>query len=62
MNDKFIFGMFAIGAVTFLQIVAWLCGHNGQVFALTSAVIGGVSGVLLGIKIARNGGGAILKK
>jgi len=47
------FGMYAIGVVSVLQGVAWLCGHDGQVFALTSAVIGGVTGVILGFSIAK---------
>ena len=44
MQDKTIISLTAIIAVTLLQIVAWQCGHNGQVFALTSAIIGGVTG------------------
>ena len=37
--------------VTALQITAWALGYNGTVFALTSSVIGGITGFALGIKI-----------
>jgi len=47
------FGMFAIGIVAGLQVVAWFCGHDGSVFALTSAIIGGVTGSVLGFEIAK---------
>ena len=47
------FGMFAIGTVAILQGLAWITGHNGTVFALTSAVIGGVTGAVLGFTIGK---------
>lgn len=53
MNDKFIFGSVAIVCATGLQCAAWFFGYNGQVFALTSLVIGGVTGTLLGFKISK---------
>lgn len=37
--------------VTALQITAWTLGYNGSVFALTSSVIGGITGFALGFKI-----------
>lgn len=48
------FGMFAIGVVAALQGVAWVMGEDGMVFALTSAVIGGVTGGILGFSIGKN--------
>jgi len=47
------FGMFAIGTVAILQCIAWCTGHDGTVFALTSAVIGGVTGAILGFTIGK---------
>jgi len=44
VEDKTVLSLAAIAAVTTLQVVAWSCGHNGQVFALTSAIIGGITG------------------
>lgn len=48
--DKTIIGLTGIVAVTVLQCAAWLGGFDGQVFALTSAVIGGVVGVTFGFR------------
>jgi len=48
MNEKCIIGLSGILCVTGLQIAAWIMGFNGQVFALTGAVIGGVVGYFLG--------------
>jgi uncharacterized membrane protein YqgA involved in biofilm formation len=45
------FGMFAIGIVAIIQGIAWICGQDGMVFALTSAVIGGVTGTILGFSV-----------
>jgi len=42
------FGVVAITSVAIMQVVAWACGHNGTVFALTSAVIGGITGSIFG--------------
>lgn len=44
IQDKTIIGIVGICAVVILQCMAWASGHNGQVFALTSAVIGGITG------------------
>lgn len=49
--DKYVFGMYVIAVVAILQGIAWLFNKNGAVFAFTSAVIGGVAGVILGIKL-----------
>jgi len=45
---KLIIGLAGMGCVTFLQVMAWYMGHNGTVFALTSTVIGGVTGYFIG--------------
>lgn len=51
MNEKLIFGMYAITIVAILQGVAWYVGFNGQMFALTALVIGGVIGSIFGFSI-----------
>jgi len=53
-NAKWYFGGFVIACVSLLQIVAWAGGHDGQVFALTSAAIGGIAGALLGIDFGKS--------
>ena len=53
MTDKMIFGMFAISIVAILQIVAWIMGFNGQVFAFTSLCIGAIAGSLLGFNFGK---------
>lgn len=53
MNDKTKFGMFVIGVVALLQIIAWCFNFNGQVFAFTSLIIGLVTGVILDFKFHR---------
>jgi len=55
MEDKTIIGVVGICGVVILQCVAWASGHNGQVFALTSAVIGGITGFTFGLKTGNNG-------
>lgn len=55
MNDlqsKLFFGGFVLTLVTAIQLYAWATGHNGQVFALTSAAMGGITGALLGFKFS----------
>ena len=47
-NAKTVFAMFVISIVAILQVVAWLMGFNGQVFAFTSLIIGLVTGSCLG--------------
>lgn len=51
MEDKykFYFGMYICTIVAAVQLFAWHFGHNGQVFALTSLVIGGIAGAIFGI-------------
>ena len=51
MNDLLKFGMFVIAVVATLQITAWVLGFNGQVFAFTSLIIGGIVGSLFGFSI-----------
>jgi len=50
MNDKTIFAFFVISVTASLQVVAWLLGFNGAVFAFTSLIIGLTAGVILGFK------------
>ena len=52
MKDKFICGTIIIVVMAVLQGYAWYTGHDGQVFALTSLIIGGISGVLFGFSIS----------
>jgi len=52
MNDKTIFAIFFISVVAILQVVAWIMGFNGQVFAFTSLIIGLASGAVLGFKFS----------
>lgn len=56
MNEKIVFGMYAMAVVAALQMIAWYSGANGQVFALTSLVIGGVVGSLLGFSVTKKAG------
>lgn len=53
MNDKTIFAIFVICVAALLQVVAWLMGFNGTVFAFTSLIIGLASGAMLGFKFSR---------
>ena len=55
MEDKTIVAIVAIVCVTALQVAAWVCGFNGQVFAFTSLIIGGVVGSILGFTFQRSG-------
>ena len=54
MNDKTIFAVFVISIVAILQVVAWIMGFNGGVFAFTSLIIGLTAGVILGFKFPSN--------
>jgi len=44
LTDKGIVGVTGIVVLGILQCFAWQTGHNGTVFALTSAGIGGIIG------------------
>jgi len=44
VKDQTVISLTAIGSVTILQCIAWAFNHNGTVFALTSAIIGGITG------------------
>lgn len=46
--DKITAGVCIVGITATLQTVAWLLGKDGQVFALTSLVIGGIAGAIFG--------------
>jgi hypothetical protein len=48
MEDKTAIGITGIAALTSLQFIAWYTGHNGTVFALTSAGIGTIIGSYFG--------------
>jgi hypothetical protein len=48
MENKTIIGLTGIIAMTALQMTAWLCGHNGTVFAFTSGVTGAIIGYFFG--------------
>lgn len=47
-KHKFYFGMYAITIVAAIQVIAWQLGKNGQVFAFTCLIIGGIVGSILG--------------
>ena len=53
MDDKTVFAIIAICLVTFIQLVAWHGGHNGQVFAFTSLIIGLIVGKILNIALPK---------
>ena len=50
---KFGFGSVCVITMGCMQVAAWVCGFNGAVFALTSAVIGAVAGSLLGFELGK---------
>ena len=52
MEDKYksIVGVTALVCLTALQLTAWITGHNGVVFATTSAIFGAVIGGFFNIK------------
>ena len=47
---KMLFGIFLIAVMAGLQLTAWYWGHNGLVFAFTSAIIGLAAGSILGFE------------
>jgi len=44
ITDKGLTGVVGVLCLTVLQCMAWQTGHNGTVFALTSAGIGAIIG------------------
>lgn len=46
-----LFCLLAIGLLVGLQLFAWYSGHNGTVFAFTSACIASMIGFVIGVKI-----------
>jgi len=49
--DKTTAGVCMVLTVAGLQTVAWILGKDGQVFALTSLVIGGITGAIFGFSL-----------
>ena len=49
--SKNVFAAICVIMVGIMQIVACALGFNGQIFAFTSALIGGITGFILGITI-----------
>lgn len=47
---KCIFGGFVIVVMVGLQLTAWYWGHNGIVFAFTSAIVGLITGSIFGFE------------
>lgn len=50
-RDRLFFGAYMSTLVAGLQVIAWVMGHNGAIFATTTAIIGGIAGALLGFSI-----------
>ena len=50
MEDKTIIGTIALVCLTGLQFSAWYMGHDGLVFATTSAIFGAIIGSYFDIK------------
>jgi len=50
VSDKCIIGSVGIICLSILQLYAWYSGHDGAVFALVSAGIGGIIGAFFNIK------------
>jgi len=50
LDDK-TFGVIVIIIVAVIQLMAWYSGHNGQVFAFTSLIVGLIAGKLLGFSL-----------
>jgi len=50
MEDKTIIGITALICLTGLQLYGWYTGHDGIVFATTSAIFGAVVGSYFDIK------------
>jgi len=53
MKDKLKVGCYVIAIVAGLQLYAWHTGHDGQVFAFTSLVIGAIAGTMMGFTYSR---------
>jgi len=48
MNEKYQFCLIAIAILAVLQVVAWILGYDGVVFAFTSGCIGAIIGFAIG--------------
>ena len=55
MNEKMQFAIIVIACMTVLQLVAWVVGANGTVFAFTSLIIGLTAGSILGFSVHKKG-------
>jgi hypothetical protein len=56
MNEKqgkMLFGAYICTLIAGLQVVAWMCGLNGAIFAASSAIIAGISGAILGFTLKK---------
>jgi len=51
IDQKTAIGIIGITAVSVIQCVAFLTGHDGVVLALTTTVIGGIVGSIFGFKL-----------
>lgn len=54
---KYICGTIIIAIVAGIQGFAWYLGKDGQVFAFTCLVIGGIAGALFGFSITKKSSG-----
>jgi len=51
---KIIFAGFVVACMTGLQLVAWYCGHDGNVFAATTGISGAIVGAVFGFDYAKS--------
>lgn len=52
-NIQIYAGCYIITIVAGIQCIAWISGFNGSVFALTSLIIGGITGSIFGFSIRK---------
>ncbi len=55
-ESKLTFAAIVIVCITSIQICAFIFGFNGQVFAFTSLIIGGIVGSIFGFSITKKAG------
>lgn len=48
----YLFAAYTLSLIAGMQVIAWYLHINGQVFALTSLVVGGIVGAIFGFKKA----------
>ena len=56
MNDKYILGMFGIGALVVLEAIALYTGLDGAMFGTVVAGIGSIIGGIVGYEYGKKGG------